>query len=177
MLILDAGSGDDPISFQLVVHDLRNSRPYEALSYTWGDSRDTVLVQCHGKHLKLRRNLYSALWYLRSKENQRIMWVDGICINQEDLSERSSQVLLMQDIYRGASSTIVWLGNETKQSAKGFEYVAKLAEFVLSLEDSTTDHVPLTAQDLEGSELPAANSKDWQALDDIFWRAWYFRVW
>jgi hypothetical protein len=38
------------------------------------------------------------------------MWIDQCCINQTDIPERNSQVLIMRDIYRGASETLVWLG-------------------------------------------------------------------
>jgi hypothetical protein len=39
-------------------------------------------------------------------------WMDAICINQEDVKERSAQVSLMGDIYRSSRATLVWMGNE-----------------------------------------------------------------
>lgn len=41
-------------------------------------------------------------------------WVDAICINQEDLEERSAQVQIMPDIYSNASCVIVWLGDDSQ---------------------------------------------------------------
>ncbi|KAJ4371409.1 hypothetical protein N0V83_004626 [Neocucurbitaria cava] len=38
------------------------------------------------------------------------LWIDAICINQEQNTERSHQVSMMRDIYTGAESVIVWLG-------------------------------------------------------------------
>ena len=34
------------------------------------------------------------------------MWIDAICINQEDKAEHSSQIFLMGDIYKGVVSTV-----------------------------------------------------------------------
>jgi hypothetical protein len=83
----------------------------------------------------------------------------------------------MRDIYRGATTTVVWLGNEAKESAKGFEVIKKLSGLTLSPRHPSTGHLPVTAQELDSVGLPAANSKEWRAIDAIFWRAWYFRVW
>jgi hypothetical protein len=38
------------------------------------------------------------------------IWIDSICINQNDLAERASQVQLMGRIYRNAHSLFAWLG-------------------------------------------------------------------
>ena len=45
------------------------------------------------------QNLYQALKHLRSEFRSRIFWIDAICVNQEDLVERSKQVQRMSDIY------------------------------------------------------------------------------
>ena len=41
------------------------------------------------------------------------MWIDQICINQTDIEERDSQVLLMRDIYEHAARVQIWLGEAT----------------------------------------------------------------
>ena len=46
------------------------------------------------------RSLYHALRYLRYKSQSRVLWIDAICVNQDDLKERSCQVQRMADIYR-----------------------------------------------------------------------------
>lgn len=84
---------------------------YDALSYTWGDSEDTGHQRFNGSAgLAITRNLHSALLRLRLPERSRLIWADAICINQEDIEERGSQVNMMKDIYRLASSVVVWLG-------------------------------------------------------------------
>ena len=39
-------------------------------------------------------------------------WIDQICINQDDLIERSDQVRIMDKIYKKAKMVLIWLGRE-----------------------------------------------------------------
>jgi len=85
--------------------------PYEALSYEWGDPnspRHTILLD--GQPFKVRKNLFRALECLRDTEVPGALWIDAICINQEDLQERNHQVQMMSRIYRSAQGVRVWLG-------------------------------------------------------------------
>lgn len=63
--------------------------PYEALSYVWGDPDITVPIQLHGSGHKVTRNLELALRYIRLGDRERVMWVDALCINQTDISEKN----------------------------------------------------------------------------------------
>ncbi|UPL00019.1 hypothetical protein LCI18_010953 [Fusarium solani-melongenae] len=44
------------------------------------------------------------------------LWIDAICINQDDIEERTAQVSQMSRIYSAAKSVIVWLGREDMTS-------------------------------------------------------------
>lgn len=90
---------------------------YEAVSYVWGDPLDTVDIfamdfdQGGGLGvLSITQSLYDALQKLRFRDALRILWADGICINQEDLAERGHQVSIMRNIYTMADQVLVWLG-------------------------------------------------------------------
>lgn len=61
------------------------------------------------------------------------LWADALCINQNDLAERSSQVKLMSEIYRAASRTLVWLGEKDELSADG---IAALSMVGKNLEEA-----------------------------------------
>ena len=58
------------------------------------------------------------------------MWIDSICVNQQDLKERSSQVLRMADIYGQAERVIAWLGLETEDTAQAFKILISLADAI-----------------------------------------------
>ncbi len=101
---------------------------YEALSYSWGDPSPAFTIQCDGKPLPVARNLFFALQQLRLENETRKLWIDAICINQQDLRERSEQVLRMLQIYQNAVHVIVWLGQEAEDSHLAFESMKRLDE-------------------------------------------------
>jgi hypothetical protein len=67
---------------------------YIALSYEWGDPSEGMLsIKLDGKLFPVRKNLYSALWHIRSETCETRLWVDALCIDQENQEERNHQVL------------------------------------------------------------------------------------
>ena len=90
---------------------------YTALSWVWGREAPTVTIPCSnnknnkGGGIKVTRNLFNALQNLESL-GHRSLWVDSICINQDDIKERASQVALLAQIYESAKTVIVWLGED-----------------------------------------------------------------
>jgi hypothetical protein len=83
---------------------------YAALSYTWGPPGDTRQIILDGHKFTVRKNLYDFL--LRPESRNGVpWWIDAICINQDDVEERNSQVSMMGDIFERAEHVYVWLGN------------------------------------------------------------------
>ena len=101
---------------QAPLHHLRDRPGYEALSYTWGDPLDTRTVMLKDQPFQVTKNLEAALRNLRhrlihgTKSNDRVLWIDAICINQTDIQERNVQVRRMLDIYKSATRVVIWLG-------------------------------------------------------------------
>ncbi|KAH8704304.1 heterokaryon incompatibility protein-domain-containing protein, partial [Phaeosphaeriaceae sp. PMI808] len=110
-----------------LIHTFLIDQPfYEALSYCWGDESNQVTIQCDTRAITVTQNLYAALVRLRKKQKIRTLWVDAICINQKDNSERTQQVRQMTDVYRYADQTLVWLGPGNGQTKKAFQLVPYL---------------------------------------------------
>jgi hypothetical protein len=87
---------------------------YEALSYCWGPIQPISFMRLNGKRLPITPNLHKALGQIAASRNESFtLWVDAICINQSDSTEKSKQVSMMRDIYERASRTVVWLGTAT----------------------------------------------------------------
>ena len=114
---------NSPLTCQLIDHVLRkphdDGRPdlFEALSYVWGSSEtpcaiSLVIPSRPGvlSTLPITSSLHTALLRLRGRTVPRFMWIDAVCINQEDMGERASQILLMTEIYCRANRVVVWLG-------------------------------------------------------------------
>ena len=107
-----AGAQND-VRGELVSRTFASKPVYECLSYTWGDEPADKHITINGQQFLVRKNLFNALRHLRQK-TPRALWIDAICINQEDVEERSKQVSLMAFIYRRAARTVVWLGLSPK---------------------------------------------------------------
>jgi hypothetical protein len=99
----------------------RNQVKYSALSYVWGSTDEEQAITLDGQNFLIRKNLWSALLYLRSTSEPNYMWIDAICINQADQSERSHQVGFMKDIFESAEAVRVWLGEATNDTFKAFQ--------------------------------------------------------
>ncbi|KAN0112752.1 HET domain containing protein [Hyaloscypha variabilis] len=94
---------------------------YVALSYLWGpqDSATDVTILVDNEKFKVRSNLAAAMRQLkvcpRIKQGFKL-WIDMICINQENTQEREIQVRKMKEIYASAWHVVVWLGVEAEGS-------------------------------------------------------------
>jgi Heterokaryon incompatibility protein (HET) len=111
-----------------IVHvSLDDSPVYDALSYVWGERKDLTSITVEGLPFPVTANLHGPLSRLQSSVT-RLIWVDAICINQNDLVERSKQVVKMGDIFKQAREVIVWLGDGDKYSKLGFELLHELRD-------------------------------------------------
>ena len=115
LLTLQPGLFNDPIHCQLEQVSLSAGHAYEALSYVWGNARDTAPMILDRTPYHITKNLECALRYLRYKESPRVLWVDAICINQNDPDEKSEQVPIMGEIYSKATKVYAWLGEADRQ--------------------------------------------------------------
>ncbi|KAH6988238.1 hypothetical protein BKA56DRAFT_612959 [Ilyonectria sp. MPI-CAGE-AT-0026] len=92
----------------------KNNRPaYEALSYVWGDPNNLIAI----------------------KLNNRDATSDALCINQRDLDERASQVMLMRFIYEDSSQAIIIFGPSTALTDGGLKFVQDFQDRVTKSND------------------------------------------
>jgi len=116
LLKLRPGSWRDDICCELEVAFLDEQPKYEALSYAWGVEQDSQRISLDSQPFSISPTLESALRRLRLAKSPRKLWVDCLCINQEDVAERSAQVSLMQDIYTDSQRVLIWLGEHESMS-------------------------------------------------------------
>lgn len=114
---------------------------YCAISYVWGEAAPSPLLDhdpgqasnheiiLDGRRFPLTANLHSALHYYRSVNPASTrFWVDAICINQADTSEKSDQIPLMSTIYYLSTLVLVWLGKVTPETQRLEDFFQKLTE-------------------------------------------------
>ena len=106
------------------------------------------------------------------RENQGNLWIDQICINQQDVPERGRQVQMMAEIYRNSGHVIIWLGEESKNSDIAFKYAEKLAAAF-----KATGYKGIDDEVLQKQGLPGPGSKPWTALGEVLKRSWFSRAW
>ncbi|KAG6359739.1 hypothetical protein INS49_010791 [Diaporthe citri] len=122
VLVLHPGNFHDPINCTLGTVSLKSCPHFNALSYVWGDSRLRGDIVLNGVPITVTRNLETALRHLRSHPKHHVdttatpLWVDAVCINQEDFDERNEQVRMMRDIYSLADRVVIWLGEGNADS-------------------------------------------------------------
>ena len=102
---------------------------YEALSYTWGNPIFPEILNTHSGILRITENLASALRGVRFRGRVRYLWVDAVCINQDDKREKGRQVALMGPIYKSARQVICWLGQEDEDVGDAIENLKRLTAF------------------------------------------------
>ena len=100
--LLGSADNDAPIECHLAIYSL-DDEPYDALPYTWGSSALGKSVYVNGSRFVVTDNLAAALRRLRLPDKPRTIWIDALCINQDDLAERAYQVAIMGQIYRKAA--------------------------------------------------------------------------
>jgi hypothetical protein len=133
-----------------------SSHPYEALSYVWGSELKPNSIIIDNQCLKITHNLYMALLHLRDHGCPRVIWIDAICINQENDREKEHQIKLMAKIYVKASRVVIWLGDAEDDSDQA------LGALRLAGENSTRLSNPEFAQ---------------QAILQLLQRPWFQRIW
>lgn len=110
LAVLQPGTRDSTVRITLAPTTFADRPRYEALSYTWGSPDVVKGVEINEHRFNVRENLWAALLQLRSPTQARALWIDAICINQDDTEERNHQVKLMAHIYARAAKVLVWLG-------------------------------------------------------------------
>ncbi|KAF2648158.1 HET-domain-containing protein, partial [Lophiostoma macrostomum CBS 122681] len=84
---------------------------YEAISYCWGPPvLECPLFNSDGTVVHVTKNLESAIRRFCLRAEQRWLWADAACINQNDDQEKAVQIPLMVGIFRGAKTVLAWLG-------------------------------------------------------------------
>jgi hypothetical protein len=165
-------------------------RRFEALSYTWGSTKnpEKVFVGPEYHPLSVTSNLADALVHLRHPQEPRTLWIDAICVNQSDMPERGSQVKRMAEIYKSAFRVVVWLGPGTEQSAEAMHILRLIASRVIVGRDpprikGSRELSPLSPSEryLEDCGDPSKpfNLRMSQAdcLGQLLNRSWFERLW
>ncbi|KAK7994432.1 hypothetical protein PG991_016020 [Apiospora marii] len=110
VLVLLPGERDAPLRCELRTTSLADHPPYEALSYVWSIKPDPARLEVDGQSVAITEGLEHILFRLRHASEPRTLWIDRLCINQSDTTEKSAQVSRMRAIYSNCTRALLWMG-------------------------------------------------------------------
>ena len=158
---------------------------FEALSYTWGDGKLCQRLFCNDSAIKITQSLYEALIHLRHPEATRTLWVDAVCIDQNNNDEKIEQLPHMKDIYQYANQVVIWLGLADESTGQALSLI-RLAAHCLRQESgqSMPTHKSPRFQEPFSDERnrqrgfpPKEHSESWLPVVELFARSWFYRCW
>lgn len=189
LIHISPGTETDPICFSLETSPLESAPDFEAISYCWGTDQDQHQVVCNGKPLFMHKSLFGGLSYFRLLDRTRVLWADAVCINQADPVEKSSQVLLMPDIYSQATRVLVWLGAATdpvfgsvpahtnQTILQGLQMLPSFDPENAADMAAKTQAISYEALQLRTEGKPNLLDHDWEPLVALLRRPWFRRKW
>jgi hypothetical protein len=185
LLTLEPGQGDQIIRCTLS-HTFLDECPiahYETISYTCGDPALRSKIMLHGNATDVLASSEVVLRRMRLPAAQRVLWVDSICIDQENTAERGHQVGMMYEIYANTSMNLIWLGPDdgyTEQAAMSVRAIMdEMAEECNGLENlgSILRNEKGTEQ-FSNTRLSLANlDKTCESLEHLYGSPWFGRLW
>jgi hypothetical protein len=157
---------------------------YEGLSYVWGPPYPRSNITVNGQTFSVSERLETAMKDLRDRDTDRVMWIDAICINQQDAQEKNIQVRLMTKIYQNAVGVVAWLGPSCEMGQSAIETIEDIGGSQDMLVDDFYDGInPLekVPQVMPGAsklqDVIADGSEKWRALEWLLTNPWWTRVW
>jgi hypothetical protein len=153
------------IRCEIIHASLEDPPEYAAISYAWGDAGNTRRIELDGSLIPVTVSLYGALEALREKAGSVLVWVDALCIDQQNRDERSQQVQLMTSLYSTAKSVAIWLGPEEDDSALAIDLLQDVADQAGSPEN------------VSGLISSRVGKPDLDALVSLFERDYWRRLW
>lgn len=163
LLRLHGGPTDAPLQGRLMLSDGKET--YEALSYAGvpeeGRSSIEIFSAASAFKITIKPNLEAALRQLRLPDRYRLLWIDSICIDQNDVRERNFHIQRMGSIFNTASNVCVWLGVAGPQSGLAFEFIRKFVQ----------------AYDLRTEVEGSLDRPSFDALFELLTRRWFTRRW
>ena len=153
---------------ELVSASIGDPPSYEAVSYCWGPTTEKKAILLNGKLFHCFPSAYALLYACSSLFKDRLLWVDAICINQDDLIERSKQVRIMRKIYENATRVIVWPGDSSS---------SRLASAMLYDLYGTSLMFQGSAYDFDKWFFHERYSPRWLALVQLLKKPYFSRIW
>ncbi|KAK4454214.1 heterokaryon incompatibility protein-domain-containing protein [Podospora aff. communis PSN243] len=172
VLAIIPGHPSDPIRCRLDIVSLEEQPVYQAASYVWGrgELSHWVIVEQNGDEtvLDVTANAHALLAKIRSLWEERVIWIDGLCINQRDNMEKTAQVKMMEKVYRGAWRVIAYLGPSP---------AAPLVQALLARIRFLRQGCGMPFPQVRDKLVDEYDKPSWEAISAFLRNEWFSRVW
>ena len=174
-------SREPSLACEFSYHSIDQPPLYSTLSYTWAspdlDNEKTVIYTA-GSALFIQPNL--AAWIMTHgiplASQGRLFWIDQICIDQSNISERGEQVRLMKEIYAKSSKLFVWLGPGSEESTLALETMDRAGRVLHDINHDPHCH-QLSSDEYYARGFPKPDTAAWGAVYRLFEKPYFWRVW
>ena len=158
---------------------LAKSRRYEALSYEWGGQAqsygDRLSIKINGRVVQLTPNLAQCLAEMPI-DKAIPLWIDALCINQQDDAEKSEQVQMMKDIYEKADMVRAWLGPRTPESDLAMDILEEVQDLPMGVSQPVKTFEQWFSKH-SGFLSYLWRDRRWDAFFSLCSRSYWTRMW
>lgn len=202
------GTTEYPLRVKLQHVDPRNTK-YIALSYTWdqdpslmtgtatnssedspspparpsssSDPQITRHVLCGGTPFRVRQNLYDALCQMRDVQSDVPVFVDALCINFSDNSERARYLEIMGHVYSRAASVVVYLGPKSPSTDDTLLIMRKFVNAInwrrMAEAEPSAHYNFRDPRFFQNMGMEPLTVKQWRQIHDLCHMYWFTRYW
>lgn len=173
------------ISCDIITAELDLAPHYDAVSYVWGKSESSGAIMIgieKNSCIPITKNASRVLASITPLRGTRYIWIDSICIDQSNTSEKEVQIPLMSKIYAGAQETVAFLNpapNADTDAAIAF--INRLSFFAASngLQSDLVSkgNIRSLAKALTGAPVVPISDPGWQPLEDLVKNEYWSRLW
>ncbi|PWY71306.1 hypothetical protein BO83DRAFT_362685 [Aspergillus eucalypticola CBS 122712] len=161
LLKFESTAPEEPLRLSLKTCKFAEKPNHNSLSYEWGTTAADQPILVNNRLFFIRENLYNFTKVLASSAyRDTYFFVDAICINQNDISERNTQVQRMGHLFAEAENVLVWLGSATAESDLIFDVC-----------------IDLVVNKIIVPTKLGKNKAQIDALDTIYQRSYWTRLW
>lgn len=107
----------------------------------------------------------------------RFIWIDSICIDQENDAEKNVQISFMRHIYKEAKNVLIWLGDATAAEEGALAIMPAVTTILERVAADGPDIDPEKPETFDMVGLPPPSHPFWPALGTLMNRAWFRRLW
>lgn len=157
--------------------DVESEESFCAISYVWGEDTRSIQTSIYidDHPVDVGPNALSCLETYAALDTALPVWIDALCIDQQNSDEKLQQIPLMGEVYSLAERVLVHLGESYRIFKKESEPDLDITAVMSALEKLKISHDRSHVH--FNRAIPIALTRNQYALCDLMTKPWWARVW